>query len=255
MLTLTAAECRRVIIDMDGVVTDTARVRARAWKEMFDSYPGRRAARGSPIQPFDLDTDYRRYVDGKAREDGVRSFLASRGIRIEEGHSGDPSGRETVYGFGTRKNELFLEHVRDHATRFEDAVNLIQRFRAARIRTVVISASKNARKVLAQAGVAELFETRVDGVVVARMGLRGKPEPDVFLEAARRLATSPAETAILEDVVAGLEAGRAGGFRSVIGVARSGEGDALQQAGAHTVVRTLSEIAVQVARSPSDVTR
>jgi hypothetical protein len=126
VLTLTAAECRGVIFDMDGVVTDTARVHARAWKQMFDDYLGRRAARREgPFQAFDLVTDYRRYVDGKAREDGVRSFLASRGIRIEEGHPGDPSDRETVYGLGTRKNELFLEHVRvDHAARFEDAVDL-----------------------------------------------------------------------------------------------------------------------------------
>jgi HAD superfamily hydrolase (TIGR01509 family) len=157
---------------------------------------------------------------------------------------------------GTRKNELFLEHVRlDHATRFEDAEDLIRRLRGAGIRTAVISASKNAREVLAQAGVAELFETRVDGVVAARMGLRGKPAPDVFLEAARRLAASPAEAAILEDAVAGVEAGRAGGFRWVIGVARSGENGALQRAGAHAVVRTLSEIAVQAASSPSDLTR
>jgi alpha,alpha-trehalase len=246
-LTLTPAECRAVVFDMDGVITDTARVHARAWKEMFDAFLRQRAARsGEPFRPFDSETDYRRYVDGKPRYDGVRSFLVSRGIVLPEGTPADAPDRETVCGLGNRKNALVRERLRaEGAARFDDAVDLIRRLHGVGIRTAVISASRNAREVLAQARVDTLFEARIDGIVAAELGLAGKPAPDVFLEAARRLDARPEEAAIVEDALAGVEAGRAGGFRWVIGVARSRQGDALRRAGADIVVSDLSEIAVR----------
>lgn len=246
-LTLWASECDAAIFDMDGVVTETARVHARAWKEVFDELLHARAvARGEPLEPFHIETDYRRSVDGMARLDGVRRFLASRGIVLPEGSPEDPPEAETVHGVGRRKNRAFLERLhKDGARRFEDAVDLVRRLHAAGIRTAVISASRNAEQVLEEAGVSALFETRVDGVVAAREGLAGKPAPDVFLAAAERLRVTPARSAVIEDAIAGVRAGRAGGFRWVIGVARSGTDRDLAEAGADAVVRDLGEIAVR----------
>ncbi|MDX1650548.1 MAG: beta-phosphoglucomutase family hydrolase [Myxococcota bacterium] len=240
--TLDASAWHGVVFDMDGVLTATALVHARAWKEMFDGYLERR---GEGAAPFDIEEDYRRHVDGVPRYDGVRRFLASRGIRLEEGDPGDPPERETVCGLGNRKNRLFLEHLRrEGPERFEDGVALVQSLREARVPVAVISASRNAGEVLDRAGIDGLFDARVDGVVADEAGLAGKPAPDVFLEAARRLGAGPARTVVVEDARAGVEAGRRGGFGQVIGVARRGGAEALREAGADVVVRELSEIAV-----------
>lgn len=244
---LDAGACDGVVFDMDGVLTDTATVHARAWKRMFDGYLRRRAERsGGDFEPFDVGSDYPEYVDGRPRYDGVRSFLESRGIELPEGAPDDPPDRETVCGLGNRKNDLFLQQIRDEGVdRFEDAVDLVAALRERGIRTAVISASKNAREVLEGAGLPCLFAVRIDGLVAQERRLEGKPAPDVFLEAARRLGVEPARAAVVEDALAGVRAGRAGGFRWVIGVARSGSGDALREAGATAVVQRLSEIAVR----------
>lgn len=242
-VTLDPDECDAVIFDMDGVLTDTARVHADAWKQMFDEYLRRSC--GEDFEPFDIESDYRRHVDGKPRDEGVRSFLASRGIDLPEGEPQDPPDRETVCGLGNRKNELFLERLRQRgAERFEDALDLVRRLRSAGVRVAVFSASRNARHVLEEAGIHDLFQVRVDGVVAAEAGLQGKPAPDVLLEAARRLGVEPRRCAIVEDAQAGIEAGRKGGFGRVIGVARKREGKLLEAAGAHEVLRDLSQVRI-----------
>jgi alpha,alpha-trehalase len=246
-LVLDPGECDAVIFDLDGVITDTASVHASAWKQLFDQYLLRRAEReGGEFRPFDIGDDYKRYVDGKPRYDGVRAFLGSRGIELEEGSPEDEPDRESICGLGNRKNERFLERLREEGVkRFEDTVQFIGKLHEAGIRTAVISASKNARHVLEKAGVMDLFEARVDGVVAAQEGLKGKPAPDVFLDAARRLGVVRERAAIAEDAIAGVEAGRAGAFRWVIGVARSGSGERLRGAGADVVISNFSEISVQ----------
>jgi len=233
-----------VIFDMDGVVTRTAEVHAAAWKRLFDDVLARRA-HGGAFEPFDIVSDYRRYVDGKSRYDGVRDFLASRGIHPPEGSPGDPPGAETVCGLGNRKDEMFLAELREHgATAFKSTVDLIEKLRARGLRVAVISASRNAREILDAAGVIDLFETRVDGNVAADLGLPGKPHPAVFLEAARRLGTKPARTVVVEDARAGVEAGRRGDFGLVIGVDRAGQADALLKSGADAVVADLAQVEV-----------
>ncbi len=233
-----------VIFDMDGVVTDTASVHAAAWKRLFDGYLEERSRRtGEPFVPFDADRDYRRFVDGKARYDGVRSFLGSRGISLPEGDPRDPPDRETVCGLGNRKNRLFLAHLREHGARaYPATVALVRELRARGVGTAVISASRNMEQVLRAAGVLELFDARVSGADADRLGLPGKPEPAVFLEAARRLGVDPSRAAVVEDSLAGVEAGRRGGFALVVGVDRTGHPEALREAGADVVVGDLSEL-------------
>jgi len=233
-----------VIFDMDGVLTDTARVHARAWKQMFDDYLESRGD-GGDVARFDIEEDYRHHVDGRPRCDGVRSFLESRGIRLEEGDPKDEPERETICGLGNRKNALFLEQLRRQGPeRFEDAVVLVRALRAAGVPVAVISASRNAREVLEEAGMLGLFDARVDGVVAEEIGLEGKPAPDVFVEAARQLGASREQSVVIEDARAGVEAGRRGGFGRVIGVARHGGEAGLRDAGADLVVETLAEIEV-----------
>jgi alpha,alpha-trehalase len=246
--------CEAVVFDMDGVLTDTARVHARAWKQTFDELLERRARETGEAQaPFDADREYARYVDGVPRDDGVRRFLASRGIELAEGAPDDPPGRDTVQGVGNRKNRLFLAALRERgAAPFPHVVDCVERLRRAGLRTAVISASRNAAAVLEAAGLAGLFETRVDGVVRGELGLRGKPAPDVFLEAARRLGAAPGRTAVVEDAVAGVEAACEGGFAPVVGVARGGHGAALARAGADAVVADLSEIRVADPGAPAE---
>lgn len=232
-----------VIFDMDGVITDTPEVHAAAWKRLFDGYLAERAGRTGPRErPFDAD-DYRRFVDGKSRQDGVRSFLASRGIHLPEGEADDPPDRETVRGLGNRKNRDFVAVLRQQGARpFDSSVALVRALRAAGLATAVISASRNAGEVLEAAGVADLFDARVDGAVAERLGFTGKPDPAVFLEAASRLGVDPARAVVVEDALAGVEAGRRGGFGLVIGVDRTGRAEALREHGAHVVVDDLEQV-------------
>ena len=239
-----------VVFDMDGVVTDTASVHAQAWARMFDRFlRGRAEMSGGSFSPF-TDDDYRRFVDGKPRYDGVRSFLASRGISLPDGDPSDPPDRDTVCGLGNRKDRDFLDHLRNEGIApFPTTIALLERLRGAGVRTAIISASRNLDEVLAAAGVGDLFEVRVGGVETERLGLPGKPDPAVFVEAARRLAAEPGRSAVVEDALAGVEAGRRGGFRLVIGVDRTGHRSDLEAAGADVVVGDLGEVTVDASMS------
>jgi beta-phosphoglucomutase family hydrolase len=235
---------RACLFDLDGVLTDTASVHARAWKEMFDGFLRERAARERlPFVPFDLGRDYDEYIDGKQRYDGVRSFLASRGIELPEGSHDDPPDAETVGALGNRKNELVLATIdRDGVRAYDGSIRFVQVVRDAGLRRAVVSASANCRQVLEAAGITDLFEACIDGVVAEEEGLRGKPAPDTFLAAARILGVEPSEGAVFEDALAGVAAGRSGRFGIVVGVDRVGQADALRAHGADVVVSDLAEL-------------
>jgi beta-phosphoglucomutase family hydrolase len=241
------SQIRACLFDLDGVLTQTARVHAAAWKEMFDAFLRDRAGRtGEKLVPFDPVADYDTYVDGKPRYDGVRSFLASRGIRLPEGDPSDPPSAETVYGLGNRKNELVLAMLkRDGVQVYEGSVRYVRAVRDAGLHRAVVSASANCREVLQAAGIEDLFEVRIDGIVVEEKHLKGKPAPDTFLAAAEELGAKPAEAAVFEDALAGVEAGRAGHFGFVVGVDRTGQREALVQHGADIVVSDLAELLEQ----------
>ncbi len=244
-----------VVFDMDGVVTRTAVVHAAAWKKLFDDYlEERAAASGGEWRPFD-DEDYRVYVDGKPRYDGVRSFLASRDIVLPDGEPADPPDRETVCGLGNRKNGYFIAEVERHGVEpFETTVRLVRCLQEAGIGTAIISASENATLILGAAGVGALFPVQVDGLVARELGLPGKPDPAVFLEAARRLGAEPDRAIVVEDALSGVEAGRGGGFAHVIGVDRTGDPDGLRRSGADVVVPDLGDVTVEPPTLPSAVT-
>jgi beta-phosphoglucomutase family hydrolase len=232
------------LFDLDGVLTKTATVHAAAWKEMFDGYLRDRAEKlGETFVPFDAAEDYGKYVDGKARADGVRSFLAARGIELPEGGREDPPNTETVHGLGNRKNEIVLRRIHDGGVEtYEGSVRYVRTARGRGLRTAVVSSSANCRDVLAAAGIEDLFEVIVDGIVAERDHLRGKPAPDGFLAAARALGVTASEAAVFEDALAGVEAGRAGGFAFVVGVDRVGHADALRAHGADVVVADLADL-------------
>jgi beta-phosphoglucomutase family hydrolase len=238
------AGIRACLFDLDGVLTKTARVHAAAWKQMFDEFlRGRRERTGEPFVPFDPVADYDEYVDGKPRYDGVRSFLASRGIELPEGQPTDPPTAETVHGLGNRKNELVLALIeRDGVEAYEGSVRYARAAREAGLRRAVVSSSANTRQVLEAAGIAELFEEVIDGIVAEREHLKGKPAPDTFLAGARALEVAPAVAAVFEDALAGVAAGRAGGFGVVVGVDRVGQAEALREHGADVVVSDLAEL-------------
>jgi beta-phosphoglucomutase family hydrolase len=238
---------RACLFDLDGVLTKTAKVHAAAWKEMFDAFLRDRAKdTGEPFVPFDPADDYNAYVDGKPRYDGVRSFLASRGIDLPEGNPDDPPTANTVYGLGNRKNELVLALLkRDGVEAYEGSVRYVRAVRAAGLHTAVVSASANCKEVLKAARIEDLFEVRIDGIVAEQKHLRGKPEPDTFLAAAEQLGVEAAAATVFEDAVAGVEAGRAGKFGFVVGVDRVGHREALLDNGADIVVRDLSELMEQ----------
>ena len=235
---------RACLFDLDGVLTQTAKVHAAAWKQMFDTFLRTRAARsGEAFVPFDPAQDYDRYVDGLPRYDGVRSFLASRGIELPEGAPGDPPGAETIRGLGNLKNEIVLQMIRSQGVEaYEGSVRYVRAARAAGLRCAVVSSSANCRDVLEGAGIAELFDERVDGIVLEREHLHGKPAPDTFLFAARALGVDPKQAAVFEDALAGVAAGRAGGFGFVVGVDRVGQAEALREHGADIVVGDLAEL-------------
>ncbi|WDO10448.1 beta-phosphoglucomutase family hydrolase [Streptomyces murinus] len=238
------AHVRACLFDLDGVLTQTAKVHAAAWKEMFDAYLRERAQReGTQFVPFDAVRDYDEYVDGRPREDGVRTFLAARGVRLPEGSPQDPPDAETVQALGARKNELVLRRIREDGVEpYEGSVRFLHEVRAAGLACAVVSSSANARDVLAAAGIADLFDERADGVVTRERRLRGKPAPDTYLEAARELSVEPGAAAVFEDALAGVEAGRAGRFGLVVGVDRVGQAEQLQAHGADIVVRDLAEL-------------
>ncbi|MEV5507949.1 HAD family hydrolase [Streptomyces orinoci] len=229
------------LFDLDGVLTSTATVHAAAWKETFDAFLARREGPG--FQPFDPVTDYDLYVDGMPRADGVRSFLGSRGIRLPEGSEDDPPELDTVQGLGNRKNALVLRKIKEVGVRaFPGSVRYVKAVREAGLRRAVVSSSANCQAVLAAAGIEDLFEVRIDGVVAAERHLPGKPHPDTFLAAAEALGTGPHQAAVFEDALAGMEAGRAGDFGYVVGVDRVGQADALRKHGADAVVTDLAQL-------------
>jgi len=237
------ADLDAVIFDMDGVVTETATVHASAWKKLFDKYLQDRADDGGDaFVEFDEGSDYERYVDGKNRYDGVRSFLEARGIELPEGTPDDPPENETVCGLGNRKDEYFRAWVEEKGVHaYESTVELIKELKAQGVRIAIVTASRNADQILAAAGVVDLFEKKVDGLVAAELGLPGKPDPATYLEAAKMLGVDPARAAVVEDALSGVESGARGGFGVVVGVARAGQADALREAGASVVVADMGE--------------
>ncbi|MGH2451868.1 MAG: HAD family hydrolase, partial [Candidatus Limnocylindria bacterium] len=232
-----------VIFDMDGVITDTATLHAAAWKEVFDDFLRSWSARAGAIQrPFGPD-DYRLHVDGKPRLDGVRAFLASRGILLTEGNPDDPVDGETVHAIAHRKDARFREHVQEGGvSAYPSSVALVRELRERQVRVGVISASRNLRLVLDAAALGDCFDARVDGVEAERLHLRGKPDPAVFLEAARRLGASPERTIVVEDALAGVEAARRGGFALVVGVDRTHHPEDLLASGADVAVPDLADV-------------
>ena len=226
---------RACLFDLDGVLTQTARLHAAAWEETFNEFLRERSRRtGEPYVPFDPSLDYERHVDGRARHDGVRSFLAARGLDVDDA---------TVALLGDLKNERVLDLIRRHGLEaYEGSARYVQAVRAAGLRRAVVSGSANCRAALEESGLSDLFEVRIDAVRAAADKLRGKPAPDTFLAAARALAVAPVHAAVFEDALAGVEAGRAGQFGVVVGVDRTGHGDALRRAGADVVVSDLADL-------------
>jgi len=239
------SDIRTVLFDLDGVLTPTARIHAAAWAELFDDLLRRRD--GDGFTPFSPD-DYDEYVDGKPRLDGTRDFLASRDIDLPEGDDDDPPDADTVHGLAARKDRLFLDKVKDGVEAYPGSVRYLHAVRDAGMRTAVVSASRNCAQIVRAAGLESLLDARVDGVTADRDGLRGKPEPDTFLAAAKALGADPAEAAVFEDALAGVAAGRAGRFGYVVGVDRIDEdgahrhADELREHGADRVVRDLDEL-------------
>ena len=234
------------LFDLDGVVTRTAQVHAEAWTRLFDAYLEAHARRnGGPFRPFTAE-DYQRYVDGRPRLDGIRCFLESRGLTLPEGSPEEGPEAETVQGLGKRKNGYFLEALAQRGVEvFAGAVGLLERLRAAGFRTAVVSASRNCEAVVRAAELEHLFDARVDGVEAGRLGLPGKPAPDTFLEAVRRLRVPPERAVVLEDAQAGVQAGRRGHFGFVIGVRRAGPEGSLVRAGANVEVSHLATVKVE----------
>jgi beta-phosphoglucomutase family hydrolase len=232
------------LFDLDGVLTQTAKVHAAAWKSMFDEFLKAWSERhGEPFVPFDKVRDYDEYVDGKPRYDGVRSFLQSRGIELPQGTPADPPAAETVDGLGNRKNELVQKLIQEHGVEpYEGSVKYVRAVIDAGLKRAVVSSSTNTRDVLRAAGIDGLFHEIVDGVVADRDHLKGKPAPDTYLAGARAVGVEPGQAAVFEDALAGVAAGRAGGFGFVVGVDRVGQSDELRTHGADVVVKDLSEL-------------
>lgn len=243
---LRAKDFDAAIFDLDGVVTRTARIHAHSWKRLFDDYLRKRSERtGEPFRAFDVGSDYPQYVDGKPRFDGVESFLRSRGIELPRGDPEDRPERETIHGLGARKNDYFLRYLKEEGVEvFDSSVRLLRALRRSGLKTALVSSSRNATKVLEAAGATKLFDTVVDGVKSARLGLKGKPAPDIFLRAATELGVSPARAVMFEDAISGVEAGRAGRFGLVVGVDRRHQPEMLRKAGADVVVPDLAYLKI-----------
>ncbi|MFR9754438.1 HAD family hydrolase [Streptomyces sp. TR06-5] len=232
------------LFDLDGVLTRTASLHAAAWKRTFDEFLARRAEElGVPFVPFDRVHDYDEYVDGRPRDDGIRTFLAARGIEVPEGAGQDPPGADTVRGLGARKNRLLLAGIRDEGVEtFGSSIRYVRAVKEAGLPRAVVSSSTNCREVLVSAGIEDLFDVRIDGRTAQARKLRGKPAPDGYLAGAAALRTEPGRAAVFEDALAGVEAGRAGGFGWVVGVDRVGQGEALREHGADIVVQDLGDL-------------
>jgi beta-phosphoglucomutase family hydrolase len=233
-----------VLFDLDGVITDTASLHAASWKRMFDDYLRERASlRGEAFRPFDIASDYRLYVDGKPRYDGVRDFLASRGIQLPEGSSDDAPQAETVIGLGNRKNDLVNAVIEEKGVQaYEGSVKLIHELHHQGLKIAVVTSSQNCRAVLKAAKLDRLFDVTVDGNTIHAQHLAGKPAPDTFLMAAKLLGTEPNRTVVIEDAISGVQAGSSGNFGLVIGVARKGNAEELRRNGADVVVNDLGEL-------------
>ncbi len=232
------------LFDLDGVLTRTATAHAAAWKQMFDDFLRQRAEQTrTPYVEFDARHDYDEYVDGKRRLDGTRDFLNSRGIALPEGRESDPPGTPTIHGLSNRKNDLVLEKIRTEGVEvYPGSVDYVRKVREAGLKTAVVSSSANTRDVLECTGMSDCFDARIDGLIAQERGLKGKPAPDTFLAGAAALGVGPKAAAVFEDALAGVAAGRAGGFELVVGVDRVGQADALRAHGADVVVRDLSEL-------------
>ena len=241
---VTVEDFDAVLFDLDGVLTSTARVHSVCWKKMFDAFLQQRAAEtGGKFTPFDPDADYKCYVDGKPRYDGVRSFLESRGIRLPHGDPGDPPGTSSACGLGNRKDRLFHEVLKaEGAEAYEGTVRWARDLRSRGMKTAVVSSSKNCKAILEAAAIDRLFDARMDGEIAARLGIPGKPAPDTYLKAAEELGVSPERAVVVEDALSGVQAGRRGGFGLVIGVDRHADADALRDHGADMVVADLAEM-------------
>ncbi len=233
-----------VLLDLDGVITDTASVHSRCWKVLFDEFLLQRSrATGEPFIPFDIEDDYKKAVDGKLRYDGVLAFLAMRGIELPYGDPDEPGNFKTVCGLGNRKDELVKETLTSEGARvYPDTLDFVHRARDMGLKTAVVSSSNNCQLVLQVSGIEHLFDVRVDGVVATELNLASKPAPDGFLEAAQKIGVSPDRAAVLEDAIVGVQAGRRGGFALVIGVDRGGDREALLQNGADFVSSDLREL-------------
>ena len=242
-MTIAHPRYEAILLDMDGVVTDTASIHAACWKLMFDEYLQKWARdHEQPFRPFDIATDYKLYVDGKPRYHGVHDFLNSRGIALPEGSPMDPPTTETICGLGNRKNQLVNERLASGVEAYPGSVSFLKYLRQLGIKTAIVTSSQNCQTVLAAANISDLFDARVDGNVIARQGLAGKPAPDSFLKAAEMLGVTPSAAVVIEDAISGVQAGAKGGFGLVIGVSRKGNAEELRANGAHMVINDLAEL-------------
>lgn len=241
---LTPSLLDAILFDLDGVLTKTAKIHAACWKRVFDAFLNERAdAEGKPFEPFRIDTDYPTYVDGKSRYDGVRDFLASRDIILAEGSPEDPPGHYSVCALGNGKDELIAAVMESEGVQpYEDAVALVRNLVKHGVKMGVVSSSRHCAQALKAAGIDRYFDVRIDGIIIQEMQLPGKPAPDSFLEAARRLGAAPERTAVIEDAISGIQAGRAGNFFLVVGVARKNNADILTRNGADIVVTDLRNL-------------
>jgi beta-phosphoglucomutase family hydrolase len=237
-------DIRAFLFELDGVLTQTAKVHAAAWKDTFDAFLRAEAARtGGQFVPFDAVADYDTYVDGRPRLDGTRAFLRSRGVDLPEGSPADPSGTRSVNGVSSAKNDTVLGMIHDRGVQpYRGSVEYVHRLRDLGLPRAVVSSSANCRDVLRAAGIDELFDVVVDGLVATREGLPGKPAPDTYLAAARLLGVEPRHAAVFEDALAGVASGRAGGFGAVVGVNRTGQAEELRRNGATVVVADLADL-------------
>ncbi|MGV0038527.1 beta-phosphoglucomutase family hydrolase [Mycobacterium colombiense] len=235
---------RACLFDLDGVLTDTASVHTKAWKAMFDAFLSDRAKRtGDKFVPFDEAADYRKYVDGKKREDGVRSFLESRDIHLPDGSPDDADDAETIYGLGNRKNDMFQKVLKEDGVKvFEGSRRYLEAVSAAGLGVAVVSSSANTRDVLEITGLDRFVHKRVDGITLRDEHIAGKPAPDSYLRGAQLLDVPPDGAAVFEDALSGVAAGRAGNFGFVVGVDRVGQAEDLRRNGADVVVTDLAEL-------------